>query len=47
MPLKLSMMPETDVVAGFFLSAKGYSYSLEEKMKSSVWLLCFSKGINK
>lgn len=36
LPLKLSMIPQTEVVAGFFVSAKGYSYSLEEKMKMLV-----------
>lgn len=36
LPIKLSAMPQTDNVTGFFLSAKGYSYSLEEKMKTIV-----------
>ena len=35
-PLKLTMMPETESLTGFFISAKGYSYSLEEKMKGSI-----------
>lgn len=29
LPLRVSAMPQTDSVTGFFISAKGYSYSLE------------------
>lgn len=36
LPLKLAMLPETSSITGFFLSAKGYSYSLEEKMKAAI-----------